>query len=87
MRATSSCVIDKGVEEGEPGFGGYARPEYIVQFADAVVGQGGDAFFRAGVDADDCAIGQVVVVGDDGFEKLGVFAQHPGDVIEGADMC
>ena len=70
-----------------PGFGGDARvPEHVFEFADAVIGQGGDGVIRAGIDADDRAVGQVVVVLDDSFEKLGVFAQHLGDVAEGADM-
>ncbi len=80
-------VIDKVVEERVPGFGGDARvPEHVFQFIDTVIGQGGDGVIRAGIDADDRAIGQVVVVVDDGFEKLGVFAQHLCDVVEGADV-
>lgn len=80
-------VIDKVAEKGIPGFGSNARvPEHVFQFVDAVIGQGGDYVIRAGVGADDCAVGQVVVVADDGFEKLGVFPQNLCDVVEGADV-
>ncbi|WP_444667343.1 hypothetical protein [Cereibacter changlensis] len=55
-----------------PGFGGDAGvPEHVFQFVNAIVGQGGDGLFRAGIDADDRAVGQIVVIVDDGFEKLG----------------
>lgn len=61
-------------------------PEHVGQFLDAVVGQSGDGLVQTGIDADDRAVGQVVVIPDDGFEKLQVFAHHLGDVVEGADV-
>ena len=49
--------MDEVVEKGVPGFGGDARvPEHVLQFADAVVGQGGDGLVLAGIDADDRAV-------------------------------
>lgn len=54
-----------------PGFGGAACVSgHVFAFVDAVVGQGGDGVIRAGIDADDRAVAQVVVVVDDGFEQL-----------------
>ena len=50
-----------------PGFGRYARiPEHVFQFVDAIIGQGSDGLVRAGIDADDRPIAQIVVVVDDG---------------------
>lgn len=50
-----------------PGFGRDARvPEHVFEFIHAVVGQGGDGVIRSGIDADDRAIAQVVVIVDDG---------------------
>ena len=60
--------------------------EHVFQVIDAVAGQGGNGFVRAGADADDRPIGQVVIVVDDGLEKFRIFAQHLGDVFEGADV-
>ena len=46
-----------------PGLGGDARgPEHVFEFVDAVIGQGGNGVFRAGIDADGRAIAQVVVI-------------------------
>ena len=62
------------------GFGGDAGiPEHIFQFVDAIIGQGGDCLVGAGIDADDRPICRVIVVVDDGVEKLVVFAQHLGE--------
>ena len=50
--------------------------DHVRQLRDAVVGQRGDGFVGAGIDADDVAVGQIIVVRDDGFEKFDVLAQH-----------
>ncbi|WP_233491771.1 hypothetical protein [Nioella nitratireducens] len=47
-------VIDKGIEEFVPGFGGNTGiSEHVGQFLDAVVGQCCDGLVRTGIDADD----------------------------------
>lgn len=57
-----------------PSFGGHARgPEHVSEFFDAAVCESRNGFLRAGVDADDVTVGQIVVVGDDGLKQLGVF--------------
>ena len=81
------CVIDKVIEEGVLGFGCDAGvPGHVFEVIDPVIGQGGDFGIRARRDAYDRAVGQVLVVIDDGFEKLGGVARHLGDVVEGADL-
>ena len=81
------CVVEDVVEEFVPGFGGNSGiPEHVCQFFEAVVGQCGDGLLRASLDADDRAIGQGIVVADDGLEKLQVFAHHPGGLFERADV-
>jgi hypothetical protein len=59
--------------------------EHVAQFLDAIVGERRDVIVRPDVNADDIAIGEVVVVADDGLEKPGVLAQPAGDVGDGAD--
>lgn len=61
------CVIDKVFKEFVAAFRRCARvAKRILQFVDTVIGQGGDCFILAGIDADDRAGGQAVVVTDDG---------------------
>lgn len=70
-----------------PGFGGYTGvADHVRQLLDAVVGQCGDGFVSTGIDADDVATVQIIVVRDDCFEKRDVLAQLSGDVVDGADM-
>lgn len=80
-------VMDEVVEELMPSFGSDARShEHFSEFFDAAVSESRNGFFRTGVDADDVAVGQIVVVGDDGFQQLGVLAEDLRDIVYGADM-
>lgn len=64
-----------------PGLGGYASvADHVLQLLDAVVGQRGDGFVGTGIDADDVAIGQIIVVRDDRFKKFDILAQHFSDI-------
>lgn len=60
--------------------------EHVFQFVDAIVGQGGDAFFVSGVGADDGTLAEIVVVLDNVFQHFEVLAEHLRDVFDGADM-
>ena len=45
------CVVNEVVEEAVPGFGRNTRvPEHVLQFANAVVGQGGDGPIRVDIE-------------------------------------
>ena len=78
---------DEVVEEAVPPLDGHACGcEHVAYLVDAVVGQRGEVVVVPDMDADDIAVGQVVVVADDGLEKFGVFAQPAGHVGDGADV-
>ena len=80
-------VIDEVIKEFVPGFGGNtSSSDHILQFFDPVIGERGDFFAGPEVNADDVAICEVGVVGDDSFEKLNILAQHFGDVVDDADI-
>ena len=81
-------VIDEVLQEATPCFGGHAcKCENLADFFDAIVGQRCDVFVRSGVNADDIAVGKIVVVADDGFKHFGVLSQQAGDMGDGADIC
>ena len=60
--------------------------EHVTYLFDAVVCQRGDVVFVPDMDADDIALGQVVIVADDRLEKLGILAQPAGDMGDGTDV-
>ena len=73
---------------GKPGLVQPARGcKHFAEFFDAVVGQRGDVFVRSSVDADDIAVGEVVVVAGDCFKHFQVLAQQTGDMGDGAGIC
>ena len=75
------------IKELMPGFvGDTSGADHVHQLFDPVIGQCGACFVGSDVNADDVSIGQVVVVGDDRFEKFGILAQHFGYVVDAADM-
>lgn len=60
--------------------------DHVLQLLDAVVGQCCDGFVGAVIDADDVALGQIVVVRDDRFKKRDVLAQLSGYVVDSTYM-
>jgi hypothetical protein len=80
-------VIDEVIKEFVPGFGDdTSSSDHVRQFYGPILGQGGEGLVRTDVNAHNVAIGEVVVVGDDGFDQLDIFVQHFGDVVDGADI-
>ena len=51
-----------------------------------MVGERGDVVVVPDMDVDDIAVGQVVVVTDDGLEQLAILAQTCGDMCDGTDV-
>ena len=63
-------LVDEVIKEAVPFFDGHACGcEHVAQFVDAIVGERRDVIVRPDMNADDIAIGEVVVVADDGLEK------------------
>ena len=50
--------------------------EHVFEFVDAIVGQGGDAFFASGVDADDGAVADVALPLNPAHGALGGSGQN-----------
>lgn len=79
-------VGDEGFEEvGTCSARSPGASEHVFELIDAVGCQGEDRLVDVGVDGDDRVVGQVVVVGDDGLNEFGVFAEPFGDIADGED--
>ena len=61
--------------------------KHVSQFLYTVLGQCRDCLVRAGMHRDDGAVGEIVVVGEDFFQELLVFAQLLGDPFKRDDAC
>lgn len=60
--------------------------EHLFEFRHAVVRKRGDRFVVPGIDGDDAAVAQIIIVRDDCLKKLRVFFKHLGDKFDRTDV-
>lgn len=79
-------IVDEVLKEALPFLCRYpGSPKHVAKFADAVVREGSLVGFLVDLDTDDIAVGEVVVVADNGFEEVEIFPKQVSDVAEHAD--
>ena len=70
-----------------PFLGGSSGSEdQIAQLFDPMIGDRRDRFIRSGIDADDVAVAEVVVVADDCSQHFRILAKHAGDLVDGVKL-
>lgn len=68
-------VIDEGFEEVVPFVSGASMGEHLSQLVNPIVSESGECLVCAIVDADDTAIGEIVVVADDRLKEFRVLSK------------
>ena len=80
-------VIDKILEKLIPLVGGLpCSGDHVAQLVDTIVGKSGATVVRGETDADDRAVGQVIVIADDGIDEVRVLPEHVSDIVEHEDV-